>query len=1111
MRVLFIVLAFIWAVQADPITWNAADSVNNTWWSNGLNWSGGVAPGSTDTCIFDVTGGSKAPNTATQGLTNAFASIRITNAYTRAWSWNGTRAFQLSNDFIDDGVTGLHVLGTSVTMNGATSIYHVGSGVNSGFSASATTLIFNGSGCTLDQDLASVYYKRVNIGSSAGVTNSGSASLGITAAASDTSVKMGANSSLNLTTNLLLYTPGANSVLWSVDPTSTISGSGNVTVLTATTPYIVPYANFGTSNSVTFTAYASGTFNIIGNLSFGIASGKGHFVNTNSASTTVRWINTNSNITAHTLQLGSSHASGAVVASYGSGIYYLSILDLSTKNSGANIDSFQTLNGHLSGSMLIGTGHQIVPGTSSWTMDSAGILLTNGKDLYDFIFDPGAGQTDSVVDSAGSYHNVSVLSGKLKPLTAGFNLTGNLLLLGGADTLFGNRANAKWIRLANTATVQITNTNIQRLLDSLKFHFVNGGTFSQDSVNRVKRVVLSSGAGGKKLAIQAGKSLSINGYQPGDFSGVSGALDSTISTTQGVTAKMATTVPQCDSFRFVQDQEAQGYPAKCTTGCVDGGGNVNWAFDRPLVNYTIPASLPPTGGRVILQGTYFRSSGGSVTIDGIPAALIAQHDNWASFIAPAHVVGTVWIIYSNGTGTDSVQFIYNTDPLTDSTIIGVIAGQSNGQGAGVLHASRDTAKTDSALGYRRTDIQNLEGTWMRCIDPMVGSNASMGPSFSTSLVRYLRKPVALINAARITSNLVGYYWHKSISWGMRNPDNPWDSTYMYGKEISFILNGLRGRKPAFFEWYQGETECFYPKDSINVYPTRFDTLRARMISDLELDSLPTFIVQVSVDSSTTSIPYDTNFTNMRNMQYGLDRGSNVVFGAVTYDLDGGNQFHLTYKGQDSLGPRLAAAYVRYRNGMRSPYPHLTAVTTSGDSLVLQFNSPLRPSTTSVSGFVLDSAGVPATIIAAVVSGMQLKLLTSRTETFLNTRYMIGRLPDVTYPLRSHAGLPVLPIGTKRAVGWVDRAGRLITNLRNDWLKPGDTLNITGAGFGASQGIGTIKCNSISLGTAPTWTNTSIAIPIPVITRGYYDLIVTTALGVSDTVAYGLKIFRPEAH
>jgi hypothetical protein len=1112
MRILIAILALVGIANAAAITFTAADSTVNTWWSNVLNWSGGVAPGATDTCIFDVTGGSKTPNTATQGLTNPFASIRITSAYTRTWSWNGTRGFQLSNDFIDDGITGTHYLGTVVTMNGATSTYHVGSGCAAGYSASATVLTFNGTaGCVLDQDLGAMYYGRLNLGSSALVTNSGASAFSITCAASDTSIKLESNAVLTNAAGLTLYLPGAGSYLWYQASGASIIGAGGISVLVGTTPYTMPTANLG-PNSTSLIAYGSTTINQTGNLTVANAATRVFSFQTNTSGVTLRWINASSNVTCNILQLGSTHASAAVVGSYGSGTYSINAFDGTTRNSGANIDSFQTLVGYCSGSFSMGTSHAYIPGTSSWTMDSAGILLTNSKDLYDFFFNPGVGLTDSVVDSAGSYHNVSVLSGKLKPLTAGFNLTGNLLL-SGTDTLFGNRANAKWIRLANVATVRITNTNAQRLLDSLKFNFVNGGSFLKDSANdRVKRVLLSSGAGGKKLAFQSGTSLQIVGYVPGDFSGISGALDSTISTNPGQLAMIATTVPQCDSFRYIRDQEAQGYPGLCTTGCVDGGGTVNWAFDRPLVNYTIPASLPPTGGRVIIQGAHLRSSGGSVTVDGVPAALTAQHDAWVSFTAPAHAVGTVWIIYDHGTGVDSVQITYATNSLTDSTIIGVLLGQSNAQGAAVLHASRDTAKTDSALGYRRTSIQNLEGTWMRCTDPMVGSNASMGPSLSTSLVRYLRKPVALINAARITSNLVGYYWHKAISWGMRNPDNPWDSTFMYGKEISFIENGLQGRKPVFFEWYQGETECQYIKDSILVYPTRFDTLQARMKLDLGLDSMPTLIVQVSIDSQTANIPYDTNYTHLRNMQYGLDRGTNeAIFAAPTYDLAVQSQFHLSYKGQDSLGPRLAAAYVRYRNGIRSPYPHLTAVTTSGDTLVLQFNSPLYPSVTNVSGFSLDSAGTSATITSARTDVMQLKLLTSRTEASLNTRYMIGRLPDVTYPVLTHARLPVLPIGTKRAVGWVDRSGRLVTNLRKDWLKPGDTLNITGTGFGASQGIGTIKCNSTSLGTAITWTNTSVAIPIPIISRGYYDLIVTTAAGVSDTVAYGLKIFRPEAH
>jgi hypothetical protein len=93
--------------------------------------------------------------------------------------------------------------------------------------------------------------------------------------------------------------------------------------------------------------------------------------------------------------------------------------------------------------------------------------------------------------------------------------------------------------------------------------------------------------------------------------------------------------------------------------------------------------------------------------------------------------------------------------------------------------------------------------------------------------------------------------------------------------------------------------------------------------------------------------------------------------------------------------------------------------------------------------------------------------------------------------------------------YADRVGRLVSSITKPWVKRSTTFTITGSGFGSSQSTGTIKINNTSLGSAATWNNTTIIDTVPAgQARGYYDLIITPAVGTPDTIFDGIQVIVP---
>lgn len=563
MRTLLCVLMLVGLAQSAAITWTAADSANDTKWSNDANWSTATKPGSTDTAIFDATGGSKAP---TIDVSPSIAAVRITSAYTRAWSLSG-RTLTVSNGFSDDGITGAHNYGNGITCNGASSTFHTNStGTNT---ASSCDLVLNGTtGMILDID-ATCLFKSVQLGASAVVTYTGSSGNEVSGG-----LVLGNNCTFTNNASFRLVCNSATPI--TIGTGVTLNGTGAMWFRTGSaTAITLPAMTFtGTVQVLNYKGVA-GAFAITLGGALGM---NGALTNRCQDATGAMSLTTgNYPITAAAFTTGNQTASASFMSRYGSSVVTISSYDGATYNTASTIDSFQTSTWSCGGNWTHGSNHTVVPGTYAVTFTGAATILTNAKPFYDITFNAGAGVKDSIADSL-ICHNLTLTTGKLKGLSQGGNCSGNMTL-GGADTVFGRMASSKWWTFPNVSTWQQTNTNRFRLIDSTKWDFTSGGSWLQDSNNTVQRIRLSSGAGGKKLVFQAGKTLTIVRPSNGDFSGTSAASrDSLVSSSAGNAAYLSYSATHIDSFTYLKDIKVIGPTFICTTGCVNGGNDSNITF-----------------------------------------------------------------------------------------------------------------------------------------------------------------------------------------------------------------------------------------------------------------------------------------------------------------------------------------------------------------------------------------------------------------------------------------------------------------------------------------------------------------------------------------------------
>ncbi len=271
------------------------------------------------------------------------------------------------------------------------------------------------------------------------------------------------------------------------------------------------------------------------------------------------------------IRIGSSNATDTAFYNFANvPIIFGKKFDDSTYNTGISvINIIGNPTWSIRGSFILGSNSIWNVAQMNLSIDSAAIISTLGKTLYNISINGGSGKIDTLRDSS-SWHNFLLTSGKLKGISNGGTVTGNFSL-GGEDTLFGRLASSKWWTFPNVSTWTQTNTNANRLLDSTKWDFVSGGTWDQDSSNKINRLRL--GSGDKKLTFAKNNKLTINNGVAGDWSGTVDHPDSIIGP-----CTLSVAVRPVELYLYTENVVMDGDSMICTTGCIDGGGNVGIDF-----------------------------------------------------------------------------------------------------------------------------------------------------------------------------------------------------------------------------------------------------------------------------------------------------------------------------------------------------------------------------------------------------------------------------------------------------------------------------------------------------------------------------------------------------
>jgi hypothetical protein len=236
-----------------------------------------------------------------------------------------------------------------------------------------------------------------------------------------------------------------------------------------------------------------------------------------------------------------------------------------------------------------------------------GTTISAGKPFYDYFVRMNAGIIDSIADST-NYHNYTQDSGKVKGLSNGGSVTGNITFNSpnATDTVMGRMASAKWWTIANGGTWQDA-SSAKFIIDSLMYDFPNGGIWFQNSSNSIKRLRLD--AGNKKLKIQSGTdTLFLNGNVAGDFSGTNGNPDTLQSTSNGNQTNLYFSVQPVEQYVRIQDVKSINFTLIDTVGGQNGGNTDNVMFkDANNQKYVTPA---PIVGTQSLSPSSFVSTGG---------------------------------------------------------------------------------------------------------------------------------------------------------------------------------------------------------------------------------------------------------------------------------------------------------------------------------------------------------------------------------------------------------------------------------------------------------------------------------------------------------------------
>lgn len=403
-------------------TWSSAAStdMNDT-----ANYSG-AGSFATDDLVFDAT--STVNAAATAAIT--CNSITITNGYTGTWALTGYTA-TCAAGFSDDGITGAHNYGNGITCNGASSTFHVGSGVGT-ITATSCVVTMNGTTAMVFDDDKGASFSRFILGASAVVTSSGAATSTLTSTGGAAVLTLGNNSSLTVNRAITFRQTTIAASMCSFPATYTFNGTALIVFQNNVTGTTFPAMTYTGSGTIQYSSTATTTFTFAGNQ---VLSGPCKVEQFYSDATTTTIDFATYNLTCTTFTVNKVVAAQTVTVNFGSGTYTISSFSGGAVTGTTNLN-FQTSVWVCTGAWTHNANHTIDEGTSSVTFSGTGATNTvtsNGKKFYDVTLNKTATAGVTFAD-ATSLHALTVSATN----TQAISWTGTTMTASGDITIDGS-------------------------------------------------------------------------------------------------------------------------------------------------------------------------------------------------------------------------------------------------------------------------------------------------------------------------------------------------------------------------------------------------------------------------------------------------------------------------------------------------------------------------------------------------------------------------------------------------------------------------------------------------------------------------------------------------
>jgi hypothetical protein len=538
-------------------TWTSAASTDM---NLSANYDGSGALLTTDDLVFNNTSVVNAAATAPLSVN----SVTIASNYTGTWSLSG-QTLTCAAGFSDDGITGAHNYGDGITCNGASSTFHVGSGVGTVTATSCAVTMNTVTAGILDVDKG-VNFKSLVLGASATVATTGTTT---SFSNSTTVLTLGANAALSLGANMALTLTGACDA-YSLGAGYSITGAGTLSIFTNVAGAINLPA-MTKANAFYIRSTVSGSVvTLTGAISCGV-------LRILTVVSTLTFNQGENAITCSDLNFGISGA-GTGTFNFTNAIN-LATFDCSSYNSGTVNGNFDNSVITCTGSWTYGSNHIINPGTSTVTFNGTGAqtITSNGKIFYDITANNTGTSFITRADSL-TCHDLTLTDGPWNSATYGIRADDFIY-----STTDSCRFQNLWLtgdftRSAGATKNDTAAQHIRFLAGTSHTMAAAGKTYAQITMSGPTTITggavinkLSYGIDGIKSTFEAAKKVTA-GSLPG-FGGASGSLDSALSATPGAMDTLS--CPQdTPAYVYTRDQYMVN-PRYLPATSVSGGNNRN--------------------------------------------------------------------------------------------------------------------------------------------------------------------------------------------------------------------------------------------------------------------------------------------------------------------------------------------------------------------------------------------------------------------------------------------------------------------------------------------------------------------------------------------------------